>query len=359
MNKFFLITIDTEGDNMWRRLYSRNAIKHRITTENAKYLYRFQDLCESYKLRPTYLVNYEMSIAAPFVEMTRDGLKRGTLEVGMHMHSWNCPPYYELTPSAWGGNPDLNLFDYAIWHVNHYAVEDRIIYEPLIWTEVGYMLDHVEDIDHTKGRGSLEEIISEKKYFCNFMYSNPKAHMMRDRLFHEISKYKKVDSLGRHLKNVDIEDTRDIVGWEKKSIELKRKYKFTIAAENACFPGYTSEKIMTSMMANSIPIYWGDPRVGEEFNEESFINVNKFHSIEDLITKIRELDEDVDAYKEMLAKPWRTSEQIRKCKDAIDAFLPSVFHIFEQDKIEAVRRPRGCWPDIIYSKFMRFEGRQH
>lgn len=174
------------------------------------------------------------------------------------------------------------------------------------------------------------------------------------RMFFFFSKYKKVDSLGRHLKNVDIEDTRDIIGWEKKSIELKRKYKFSIAAENACFPGYTSEKIMTSMLANTIPIYWGNPYVGEEFNEKSFINANQYTNVGDLIEKIKELDENEDAYMEMMSQPWRTNEQIEKCQQSIDKFFPAVYHIFEQEKSEAVRRPRGCWPDTIYSSFMRF-----
>lgn len=110
MNKYFLVTVDTEGDNMWRKLYSKNAMKYRITTKNSEYLYRFQELCESYKLRPTYLVNYEMSVAKPFVEMARSGLERGTLEIGMHMHAWNCPPYYELSPSIWGGNPYIGEY---------------------------------------------------------------------------------------------------------------------------------------------------------------------------------------------------------------------------------------------------------
>src|SRR5512144_2975448 len=46
----FLITIDTEGDNLWSR-------PREITTGNARYLPRFQALCEKYGLKPTYLTN--------------------------------------------------------------------------------------------------------------------------------------------------------------------------------------------------------------------------------------------------------------------------------------------------------------
>lgn len=159
-NKFFMITVDTEGDNMWRRLYSRNAMKYRITTTNAEYIYRFQELCESYGLRPTYFVNYEMSNAAPFVEMARDGLKRGTLEVGMHMHAWSCPPYYELIPSAWGENP----------YIGEYPVH-------IMRKKVDYLTKYLQDIfqseiiSHRSGRWYLDKrylkILREYGYWAD------------------------------------------------------------------------------------------------------------------------------------------------------------------------------------------------
>ena len=52
--KKFLITIDTESDNQW-------DYDNPISTENAKFLPRFQELCERYKFKPTWLTNYEMA----------------------------------------------------------------------------------------------------------------------------------------------------------------------------------------------------------------------------------------------------------------------------------------------------------
>ena len=46
----FIITIDTEGDNLWAR-------PREITTRNAAYLPRFQALCETFRFKPVYLVN--------------------------------------------------------------------------------------------------------------------------------------------------------------------------------------------------------------------------------------------------------------------------------------------------------------
>lgn len=86
----FLLTIDTEGDNLW-------AKPRTITTRNAEYLPRFQALCERYGLRPTYLTTHEMALSPAFQEFGRDVLRRGTAEIGAHPHAWNTPPLVPLT----------------------------------------------------------------------------------------------------------------------------------------------------------------------------------------------------------------------------------------------------------------------
>ncbi|MBK5143945.1 deacetylase [Budviciaceae bacterium BWR-B9] len=86
----FLITIDTEGDNLWVNTKD-------ILTQNANYLFRFQQLCEKYNFKPTYLTNYEMAISPAYVSFARDVIERKQGEVGMHLHAWNSPPLYSLT----------------------------------------------------------------------------------------------------------------------------------------------------------------------------------------------------------------------------------------------------------------------
>lgn len=86
----FLITIDTEGDNLW-------SGPTEITTRNAKFLPRFQVLCERYGFRPTYLTNYEMAIDPDFIAFGKDLIDRQAGEIGMHLHAWNSPPDYPLT----------------------------------------------------------------------------------------------------------------------------------------------------------------------------------------------------------------------------------------------------------------------
>jgi hypothetical protein len=99
----FLVTIDTEGDNLWARPQA-------ITTRNAGFLPRFHALCLSYGLRPTYLVDYEMAIDPGFREFGREIVHRGTAEIGMHLHAWNTPPLHPLTDDDFAHQPYLTEY---------------------------------------------------------------------------------------------------------------------------------------------------------------------------------------------------------------------------------------------------------
>jgi hypothetical protein len=96
----FVITIDTEGDDLWAR-------PRKITTRNAQYLPRFQALCERFRFKPVYLTNYEMAMSDAFVEFARDVVARGAGEVGMHLHAWNSPPLIPLTSDDFHFQPYL------------------------------------------------------------------------------------------------------------------------------------------------------------------------------------------------------------------------------------------------------------
>jgi hypothetical protein len=101
--KYFIITIDTEGDNLWEY-----RLGNKITCENVRFIPRFQELCDSFGFKPVYLTNYEMAQDDFFISFAKDALKKNTCEIGLHLHAWNTPPCYELTPfSAEYGMPYL------------------------------------------------------------------------------------------------------------------------------------------------------------------------------------------------------------------------------------------------------------
>lgn len=139
-----------------------------------------------------------------------------------------------------------------------------------------------------------EKINESKDKFCAFIFSNPAAKR-RNLFFKKLSKYKCVDSGGAVLNNLGFR--------VKDKISFLRRYKFSIAFENEEFPGYTTEKILESFIAGSVPIYWGNPVVEKDFNSKSFLNFYEFGSDEALIEKIIELDNDETEYMKYLFEP--------------------------------------------------------
>lgn len=135
----FLITIDTEGDNLWVR-------PPQITTRNAAFLPRFQQLCERFGQKPTWLTNWEMVQCPVFREFGADVLRRGTGEIGMHLHAWNQPPLAPLTAD-----------DYAR---ATYLIEYP---EPLMRDKIRCITGALEDafgtrvLSHRAGRWAMDE----------------------------------------------------------------------------------------------------------------------------------------------------------------------------------------------------------
>jgi len=140
-----------------------------------------------------------------------------------------------------------------------------------------------------------KEIAKEKTKFCAFVVSNKYCNKRID-FFHKLSKYKKVDSGGKILNNIG--------GPIENKIDFIKDYKFTIAFENSSYPGYTTEKIFQPMLVNSIPIYWGNPSVNNDFNTKSFLNYHDYSSDEKLIEQIIALDNDDEQYHRMLEQPY-------------------------------------------------------
>lgn len=168
---------------------------------------------------------------------------------------------------------------------------------------------------------TIDESLVKRK-FCNFVVSN-NACQERNSFYTELSKYKKVDSGGRFANNIG--------GPVDNKVNFQSDYKFSIAFENNAYrpqhPGYTTEKIMEPMTVNSIPIYWGNPEIGKEFNTKSFINVYDYDSIDDVIDYIIELDKDDNKYLELLNQPWFNEYNIPEANkiENIKSFLYKIF----------------------------------
>ncbi len=138
--KNFIITIDTEGDNLWNWKAGEE-----IKTENTSYLQRFQDLCNRYGFKPTWLTNYEMINDPQYVEFIGRVEEEKTGELGMHLHAWNNPPLYEL-PLEQNGAPYLIEYPAEI-------MEEKIVYLTNIIRE----RTGITPVSHRAGRWAMND----------------------------------------------------------------------------------------------------------------------------------------------------------------------------------------------------------
>ena len=247
--------------------------------------------------------------------------------------------------------PDLNIFDYAIVFNKKLSNMDRIASTPAFVYYAGFLREERENhMTETEARAKLKNGLR----FCNFIYSNGKAHPNRDNLFYALSNYKRVDSLGWHLNNVNaLIDVPSGENWSEVSIKTKSKYKFTIASENAQYEGYTSEKLLTSFQAHSLPIYWGNKFVSEEFNSEAFIDCSQYDDdFERVVKRVQEIDNDDDLWIYMITREWQTDEQKKASHEEYMRYREFITNIFSQTHRGAVRRPLGFWPDNYYNWIM-------
>lgn len=145
----FIITIDTEGDNIWSHPKT-------VTTRNALYLPRFQYLCEKFGFKPTYLVNYEMAADPVFQQFGFSLLQRKVAEIGLHVHPWNSPPF-ENACSTQGAQVYL------------YELPDEILYAKLeFMTGLLTEVFGIRPLSHRAGRWGFDERVAQA--LCHLGY---------------------------------------------------------------------------------------------------------------------------------------------------------------------------------------------
>lgn len=97
----FILTIDTEGDNQWDH-------GREVTVENIKFVPRFQELCNKYHVKPTYLVTSEICEDKFSQEILTGYQLNGDAEIGAHLHSWTTPPF--LNEAGYRYNDENHAF---------------------------------------------------------------------------------------------------------------------------------------------------------------------------------------------------------------------------------------------------------
>lgn len=190
-----------------------------------------------------------------------------------------------VRPNYWESDFSLS-FDYEDYQYRNLRLPLYVIYGG-----IGKLLEKVTD----------RNLITIAPKFCSMVVSNPNS-VFRNNFYKKLSDIKTIDSGGSYCNNIG-EKVVD-------KIAFMKSYRFSMAFENSSYPGYTTEKIYESMIAGTIPIYWGNNWIAKEFNEHSFINLHNFQNTCRAIDYILSLENDIDAYKDKYVQPWILPSQI-------------------------------------------------
>jgi hypothetical protein len=202
--------------------------------------------------------------------------------------------------------------------------------------------DHVDHPDHFRfplfavavpddGPPSIDDpaaVLASKTGFASIVVSNPRG-ATRNAMLDLMNGYREVASGGRYRNNVG--------GPVADKFAFQRRYKFSLAFENSSYPGYTTEKVVHALEADTVPIYWGNPLVHRDLNADRFLSFHDHGSLEALMDRVVEIDQDDAAYCEMLAQPWFLDGVTPDCARR-DLLLDWIGRAVDDDRVPVARR---------------------
>lgn len=226
--------------------------------------------------------------------------------------------------------PDFFCFDYVIGGDSILQYGDRYFYLP---NEI--YVDYSRQF-HDRILTKHESVSNElaQRRFCSMVISNgTDAAKEREMFFHMLSQYKTVDSGGRFLNNIG--------GPVADKYTFEAAHKFTIAFDNIA-NGIIQEKISMAFAERTIPIYWGNPSVTEVYNEKAFVNCHAFESFEQVVERVKLIDNDDALYLSMLREPAYAgyAKPLAQWEAELCDFLRM---IIEQPKEKAIKRRSENW----------------
>jgi hypothetical protein len=225
-------------------------------------------------------------------------------------------------------SPDFNISDYAL-AFDPLTFGDRYLRLPL------FRLYRDAYAALCAPRPAADEMLARKTGFCAYVMSNLKdSAPERTRIFDLLSAYKPVASGGKWRNNTG--------GPVADKIAFQSTCKFAIAFENGSHPGYVTEKFAQAAQSDAIPIYWGDPTIGQLFNSKAFVNCHDFPTLEAAVEQVKKIDQDDALCRRMLSEPWFPGgiEPVELRDETVTRFL---CNIFDQPHESAFRRNRSRW----------------
>ena len=183
--------------------------------------------------------------------------------------------------------PNWKECDYAI--IPHLVEDSRAYYLPI------YAFDGMADKLIRPSVPDPVAIRSAKPHFCSLLcaYADHTTQK-RQEFFRILNRRRKVDSAGPALNNTGFRVPKE--NRYQSKIDWIRNYRFNLAFENRLQPGWTTEKLVDPLHVHTIPIHWGDPRVKDYFNPESFICAHDFPSLDALAEYVLHVDDTPELY---------------------------------------------------------------
>jgi hypothetical protein len=229
--------------------------------------------------------------------------------------------------------PDFHACDFALtsaWidHERHY----RLPYWVFSCRDLGLLV--------RPDRPDVRTAMERHRGFCSFIASNPRAPE-RNRFFKALHRRRPVSSGGRVFNTMG----RSVVD----KLAFLAEHRFTICFENTSSPGYTTEKLIDAFLAGTIPIYWGNPMVGEEFNAEALIDAGRYGSTDSLVDAVIDLADDAQRCATVLTAPFLRGN-VLPAVASLDALCDALERAFA---LPLANRPLGRNPGRLRSHCYR------
>jgi hypothetical protein len=194
----------------------------------------------------------------------------------------------------------------------------------------------VTELQRSSTRPTVDgQAVRSRTRFCGAVISSDAAPL-RTELLDAIGRVGEISHGGRMRNNVG-----GPVADKQAFLETCR---FAIALENSSHPGYTTEKVLHALQANTIPIYWGDPLVGRDFNTARMVSFHDFEGVSAFLDRIGEIESDPTEFERVVTAPWFADDHLPQCAD-LDRFLNQFERIRVWDGVRAGQRraPRSWW----------------
>lgn len=159
-----------------------------------------------------------------------------------------------------------------------------------------------------------KDVLSKKTHFCGVVQNSTVP--TRVELFEKLSAYKFVRASGGWITNVAPEEATiaypriDGEGYRSK-VNFLNSCKFSIQVQSSNTSYFTHEKMIQAYAANTIPIFFGNDKILEDgFNPKSFINCHEYASIDEVVERVKMVDQNDELFTSMIEEPIFLNNQL-------------------------------------------------